>query len=111
MSVPRTVEMVRRQARPARRHAGVKPVRRQGPGARLPRMTLPPALQTLLVDFEPAIREMAQRLHGVELLEAASREYEFVMAWTPPQHQDEAHDLMLGALVRHGIVQRPSRTH
>lgn len=74
-------------------------------------MSLPPALNTLLVDFEPAIRKMAQRLHGVELLEAASREYEFVMAWTPPQYQDEAHDRMLCALVRHGIVQDAPRTH
>lgn len=74
-------------------------------------MTLPPALHTLLVDFEPVIREMTQRLRGVELLEAANREYEFVMAWTPPQHQDEAHELMLRALVRHGIVQDASRPH
>ena len=66
---------------------------------------LPPALNTLLVDFEPAIRDLARRLHGVELLEAANREYEFVMAWTPARHQDEAHDLMLRTLVRHGIVQ------
>jgi len=74
-------------------------------------MTLPPALQTLLVDFEPAIRDMAQRLDGVELLEAASRQYEFVMVWTPPQHQDEAHDVMLRALVRHGIVRGTRRPH
>lgn len=74
-------------------------------------MTLPPALRTLLVDFEPVIREMTQRLQGVELLEAASREYEFVMAWTPPQHQDEAHDVMLRTLERHGIVPGAPRTH
>ncbi|NUS39749.1 MAG: hypothetical protein HOQ02_12105 [Lysobacter sp.] len=75
-------------------------------------MTLPPALHTLLVDFEPAIREIALRLDGLERLEAANREYEFVMAWTPPQHQDEAHDLMLRALVRHGIVQEDApRAH
>ena len=73
---------------------------------------LPSALHTLLVDFEPAIRELARRLHGVELLEAANREYEFVMAWTPARHQDEAHDRMLRTLVRHGIVQEDaSRPH
>ena len=74
-------------------------------------MTLPSALQTLLVDFEPAIRDMAQRLDGVELIEAANREYEFIMVWTPPQHQDEAHEVMLRALVRHGIVRAGRRPH
>ena len=74
-------------------------------------MSLPPALQSLLVDFEPAIREMAQRLDGVELLEAVNREYEFIMVWTPPQHQDEAHEVMLRALVRYGIVREGRRPH
>ena len=74
-------------------------------------MTLPPALHALLLDFEPAIRELAGRLRGIELLDAAHRKYEFVMAWTPPQYQDEAHDLMLRAFVRHGVVQGPGRPH
>lgn len=74
-------------------------------------MSLPPALQTLLVDFEPAIRDMTERLDGVDLVEAANRQYEFVMVWTPPQHQDEAHERMLRTLVRHGIVRDPRRTH
>ena len=47
-------------------------------------MTMPSALQSLLGDFEPAIRDMAGRLQGRELVEAANRHYEFVMAWTPP---------------------------
>ena len=67
-------------------------------------MPLPPALQSLLVDFEPAIHEMAQRLEGDALLQAAHRQYEFVMIWTPLEHQDDAHDAMLGVLRRHGIV-------
>jgi hypothetical protein len=74
-------------------------------------MSLPPALQTLLVDFEPAIREMARRLDGVDLVEAANRQYEFVMVWTPPQYQDEAHEVMVRTLVRHGIVRDPRRIH
>ena len=72
---------------------------------------LPSALQSLLVEFEPAIREMAQRLDGVDLLEAANRHYEFVMVWTPPEHQDEAHEVMLRALVQHGVVPDRRRAH
>ena len=74
-------------------------------------MTLPPALQSLLVDFEPAILEMARRLDGDALVQAAHRQYEFIMVWTPPQHQDEAHDAMLHVLRRHGIVRAAHRTH
>lgn len=67
-------------------------------------MTMPPALQSLLGDFEPAIRAIATRLDGTALLEAANREYEFVMAWTPGPHQDEAHDRMCEVLVRCGVL-------
>lgn len=67
-------------------------------------MTIPPALQSLLGDFEPAIRDMAGRLQGRELVEAAHRQYEFVMAWTPPPHQDEVHDRMYEVLVRCGVL-------
>jgi hypothetical protein len=74
-------------------------------------MPMPSALHSLLRDFEPAIREMAGRLDGVDLLEAANRQYEFVMVWTPPQYQDEAHDVMLRALTRHGIVRGTQRPH
>ena len=74
-------------------------------------MTLPPALQTMLGDFEPSIRAMARELDGTALVEAAHRRYEFVMAWTPPAHQDEAHDVMLRAFVQHGIVADRRRAH
>ncbi|MGN6512402.1 MAG: hypothetical protein ACTHKZ_02350 [Lysobacteraceae bacterium] len=65
---------------------------------------LPSALHSLLVDFEPAIRELAGRLDGVALREAANRQYEFVMAWTPPPHQDEVHERMCDVLVRCGVL-------
>ena len=67
-------------------------------------MTMPPALQSLLGDFEPAIRGMAGRLQGRALVEAANRHYEFVMAWTPAPHQDEVHDRMYEVLVRCGVL-------
>ena len=73
--------------------------------------TLPPALQSLLGDFEPAIREMARELDGTALVEAAHRQYEFVMAWTPLDHQDEAHEVMLRAFLRHGIVRDRRHAH
>jgi len=54
---------------------------------------------------------MARELDGSALVEAAHRQYELVMAWTPPDHQDEAHDVMLRAFVQHGIVADRRRAH
>jgi hypothetical protein len=67
-------------------------------------MSMSPALESLLGEFEPAIRGMAGRLQGRELIEAAHRQYELVMAWTPAPHQDTAHDRMCEVLVRCGVL-------